>query len=219
MPKQLNNGRITQALQAAFGFKGRYIPMLDEVIVPVYAISDPVPSEPQASFARRMIATEAPAAFTSIKFTNPETSGVLAMITQVSAATFVDTPTPTEVVGLTAIISDSTELNNDDGLSAVARDTRVSSGSAKCNMTFTQTSLNVNTLSALATILLLTDQRVAQVVGGLGESVERIPPLVIRPGRGVQLVLSGSAGQDIPLLANFSWTEVPTGGPATPRGF
>jgi len=44
MPKQLNNGQITQALQRAFGFKGRYIPLLDEVIVPVYNIQDPSPA-------------------------------------------------------------------------------------------------------------------------------------------------------------------------------
>jgi len=46
MPKQLNAGQITQALQRAFGFKGRYVPMLDEVIVPVYVIQDPAPSNP-----------------------------------------------------------------------------------------------------------------------------------------------------------------------------
>jgi len=44
MPKQLNNGQVTQALQRAFGFKGRYIPSLDEVIVPVYVIADPSPA-------------------------------------------------------------------------------------------------------------------------------------------------------------------------------
>jgi len=44
MPKQLNNGQVTQALQRAFGFKGRYTPMLDEVIVPVYNIQDPSPA-------------------------------------------------------------------------------------------------------------------------------------------------------------------------------
>jgi len=44
MPKQLNNGKVTESLQRAFGFKGRYIPMLDEVIVPVYVIADPAPA-------------------------------------------------------------------------------------------------------------------------------------------------------------------------------
>jgi len=44
MPKELNNGKVTESLQRAFGFKGRYIPMLDEVIVPVYVIADPSPA-------------------------------------------------------------------------------------------------------------------------------------------------------------------------------
>jgi len=44
MPKQINAGQLTQALQRAFGFKGRYTPMLDEVVVPVYVIADPSPA-------------------------------------------------------------------------------------------------------------------------------------------------------------------------------
>jgi len=35
---------VTQALQRAFGFKGKYTPLLDEVIVPVYVVQDPAPA-------------------------------------------------------------------------------------------------------------------------------------------------------------------------------
>jgi len=45
MPLPIQIGTVTQALQRAFGFKGRYTPMLDEVIVPVYVISDPSPAQ------------------------------------------------------------------------------------------------------------------------------------------------------------------------------
>jgi len=44
MPLPIQVGSVTQALQRAFGFKGRYTPLLDEVIVPVYVISDPAPA-------------------------------------------------------------------------------------------------------------------------------------------------------------------------------
>jgi len=222
MPKQLNNGRITQALQSAFGFKGRYIPLLDEVIVPVYAISDPVPAEPQSTFGRRIFAPAVGANFSTTKFTNPLGSGVLALVTSVSAASFVSAPGPSvDVIGVTLIISDDSPLGSSDGLSAIARDTRVSSGSSKVVFSFSSTSLDVNTLSAMATLLLVTDLETAQVVGGTGQAQDRLPPLVIRPGRGFQLITSGSEANDAggaPLLMNVAWTEVPEGGPATPRG-
>jgi len=85
MPKQLNNGAITLALQRAFGFKGRYIPMLDEVIVPVYVIADPSPSLP----TRLCAATDDQAGDgTNLQFIqlfNPVGSGVVVNVTNVSA--------------------------------------------------------------------------------------------------------------------------------------
>jgi len=82
MPKQLNNGQITQALQRAFGFKGRYIPMLDEVIVPVYNIQDPSP----AAVTRLCIGTIAVATNTDpfrsfVQLFNPPGSGHLLNVT------------------------------------------------------------------------------------------------------------------------------------------
>jgi len=44
VPKSIQIGSVTQALQRAFGFKGRYTPMLDEVIVPVWVVQDPAPA-------------------------------------------------------------------------------------------------------------------------------------------------------------------------------
>jgi len=45
MPVKIQIGAVTQALQRAFGFKGRYTPLLDEMIVPVYVIADPSPAQ------------------------------------------------------------------------------------------------------------------------------------------------------------------------------
>jgi len=44
MPKAIQVGSVTAALQRAFGFKGKFTPMLDEIVVPVYVIQDPAPA-------------------------------------------------------------------------------------------------------------------------------------------------------------------------------
>jgi len=88
MPKQLNNGRVTQALQRAFGFKGRYIPMLDEVIVPVYVIADPSPSDATRIVAARndtLLSLDTEFAF--VQVFNPLDSGVICMVTRATATT------------------------------------------------------------------------------------------------------------------------------------
>jgi len=83
VPKQLNSGAITQALQRAFGFKGRYIPMLDEVIVPVYVIADPSPaSQTKLCAATTSVSTDA-ANFGIIQLFNPLGSGNVVNVTNV----------------------------------------------------------------------------------------------------------------------------------------
>ena len=83
MPKQLNNGQVTQALQRAFGFKGRYTPMLDEVIVPVYNIQDPSPATVTLLCAG-IVATPVGLGTSNFKFCqlfNPSGSGRMINIT------------------------------------------------------------------------------------------------------------------------------------------
>jgi len=83
MPLPIQVGQVTQALQRAFGFKGRYTPMLDEVIVPVYVIADPSP----AGLTALAIGTgftvlgAAPGTFAVVFLHNPEGSGVLLNVT------------------------------------------------------------------------------------------------------------------------------------------
>ena len=85
MPKQLNNGQVSLSLQKAFNFKGRYQPMLDEVIVPVYQIEDPVPSLVQNTYAGSIqIAEGAVGDFARIRLTNPAGSGIVLTVTGAS---------------------------------------------------------------------------------------------------------------------------------------
>jgi len=85
MPKQLNAPQITAALQRVFGFKGSYRPMLDEVVVPVYLISDPAPAATQQLAQCSIISNGIPVtAAPMTQFVNPEGSGILAVVTSVA---------------------------------------------------------------------------------------------------------------------------------------
>jgi len=105
MPKQLQSGRVTQILQRAFGFKGRYVPMLDEVIVPVYVIADPSPAETTRLCAGDHSAFASPIGdeFPAVQLFNPVGSGIVVNVTKgvVTSETkelfnvsFYDTPLP-----------------------------------------------------------------------------------------------------------------------------
>jgi len=87
MPKQLNSGQITQALQRAFGFKGRYIPMLDEVIVPVYVIADPSPaSQTRLCAATAGAGPSIALEVSGVQLFNPLGSGNVVNVTNVTAS-------------------------------------------------------------------------------------------------------------------------------------
>jgi len=118
MPKQLNNGKVTAALQRAFGFKGRYIPMLDEVIVPVYQIADPAPAEP-AKFCAGQNSTVSPISdpaedVPQVGLLNPKGSGVLCIVSIASLTLLIDdsVPTPQQFAGVLAIQTKISEPNS-----------------------------------------------------------------------------------------------------------
>jgi len=84
MPKQINAGKLTQALQRAFGFKGRYVPMLDEVVVPVYVIEDPAPAAVTRLCAgSRSFSPLAVGDLPYVQLRNPPKSGVILNVTNV----------------------------------------------------------------------------------------------------------------------------------------
>jgi len=85
MPKRINTAQFTQALQRAFGFKGRYIPMLDELITPVYVLQDPAPSYATkiasgASTALEVLTGD----FVHNSLANPPGSGIIVVLTGLS---------------------------------------------------------------------------------------------------------------------------------------
>jgi len=84
MPLPIQVGSVTQALQRAFGFKGRYTPMLDEVIVPVYVVQDPAPAVVTRIAAGTVTVPEpGDGEFVHVSLWNPPTSGVLAVVNSV----------------------------------------------------------------------------------------------------------------------------------------
>jgi len=87
MPLPIQVGSVTQALQRAFGFKGRYTPLLDEVIVPVYVIADPSPASRTKLCAATMDVTNGNDANSAgmVQLFNPPGSGNIVNVTNVVA--------------------------------------------------------------------------------------------------------------------------------------
>jgi len=216
MPKQLNNGKITEALQKAFGFKGRYNPMLDEVIVPVYTISDPIPAAPFNVYAASMLIPPAPTLANApvANFTNPSGSGVLAQITSVSAGSFVDSgPQPDNVVLIELFLSQQ-EYGDVTG-TIRKRDSRVPVD-AKARITGGER-VPAGGSFVFARALIKTDSVTAQLEGGVG-GVPRQGLITMEPNSGFDMQLNGTEAVnpgDAPLLVNYTWIEVPLSGSVT----
>jgi len=84
MPLPIQIGTVTQALQRAFGFKGRYTPMLDEVIVPVYVISDPSPAAiTRIGAAVATVGSQPDPGQSNVSLFNPPGSGSIVNVTNV----------------------------------------------------------------------------------------------------------------------------------------
>jgi len=217
MPKQLNNGRVTSALQAAFGFKGRFIPMLDEVIVPVYQISDPVPAEPSRIFASRLEVDPAGLInnFATITISNPATSGALLVLSNVLVGiTISDLGTlpggQDPSMGVTAQLLDSAGIGPQVA-EAVARDKRNPIPSVG-TVSGSTTGAAASGLSGVIGSAILASASLAETVSGGGGTQPRQPPTVLTPGTSLRLVQSGTgAVGDIELFgftASIAWQEI-----------
>jgi len=211
MPKQLNNGAITQALQRAFGFKGRYIPMLDEVIVPVYNIEDPVPAEPAQTYG---VAVLVPAA-TIIddqmvaQMRNPVGSGVVCAINSISAGFLkgVGPPTDTGVFNVLVIPAETAAFDFLSSFPGQNRDTR-SGVPSRTVITAGQTSTPV--VNRLRSAVAITDLAFAEMVSA-GQAPSRQTGIVLAPGFACQVVATGDdvVGATGPsAIVNFGWSEV-----------
>jgi len=211
MPKSLNNAKITQRLVESFQLKGRYIPMLDEVIVPVYVLDDPAPAEPNRLAAGTVEITAPGAGTTKLQLFNPPNSGVMTIVTFASiilskaggAADFY--PVLIFLVQSDQVPSDgSTALNTDWRDTRIALDepyTTVSSsagGIAAGSQIITQV-LGLDPAASLAEVEVL-----ASPVQG-----PRQPPVVLKPSTGIVLQVTNPQAAGLTMFANFLWEEIP----------
>jgi len=203
MPKQLNAGQVTQALQRAFGFKGRYEPMLDEVIVPVYVISDPSPAQ-VTRLAGGTVFNSQTAVTSEGNFSqlfNPARSGVLVNVTSgtilgdvkaemaIRLGGLSDTPAPT-LLSPGSIFRD--RRNSGNPLAQIRRD---------------DTGAGLSSGDILAK--LVVDGALTQTASWVAEAADPRQPLaVLAPGQGVT-VQPIDQGLTIIFNVNFKWLEVP----------
>jgi len=206
MPKAINNGNVTNSLLKAFQFKGRYIPMLDEVIVPVYQIADPVPAAPGlvfggSIFADGVVATEAPV----FRLRNPPNSGVLLSVSAVSTGYAEIAIGPTKANLVVAEIQFSPGILGDASGVPIARDTR-NLVQSRASLT----SLNTVPTSAAATSLVKftvkTSGERLELEGGAVVGV-RQPLVVLQPN--TALDIRYTVGDGLFAVVNYSWLEVP----------
>ena len=81
MPVQINTPSVTSALQRALNFKGRFVPALDEIIVPVYVLQDPGPAAAiRTSVGAAVSGSGAASLWGFVELSNPSNSGVIAVV-------------------------------------------------------------------------------------------------------------------------------------------
>jgi len=213
MPKQLNNPKISQALVEAFGLKGRYAPMLDEVLVPVYIIEDPAPAEPNkiATGFSRVDGEVNP----SHQLFNPAGSGVMLVVN--AASLTIITSSGGAAQAFVNLQLNGTGVRFPDDATANAsqwRDLRI-------NKIISTRNPSAEVL-ATHTILpggVLVNQTIIEIGGGAGAndldvlgtfpSSPRQPAFVIPPGEGASIaIVSGAATVDVSIM-NVRWEEIP----------
>jgi len=221
MPKNLNNAKITQRLVESFQLKGRYIPMLDEVIVPVYVLDDPAPAAPNrlAGGFVKIDGADDPNAL----FFNPPGSGVMMVVTSV-VVQLSKTTGPQVVHTLKGFMrrqSIGVDVSTDQ--SAQWRDNRIRD-------TISDTPLGTfeATIGSQPGGRQLFERAVPLEVGtaDLLEDViaspqmgPRQPPIVLSPDNGFLIVSLSPVAEAINLIMNVLWEEIPLmGGVAIASG-
>jgi len=202
MPKQLNSGQITQALQRAFGFKGRYIPMLDEVIVPVYVIADPSPAQITRLVGGTFRATVASGSnfLGFVQLFNPEGSGVLINLTSAVAQGDVKIELTARVGGL------ADTPGTDQGLGVRFRDRRLTS--EPIGQMFSDGGSTLVRGDEIAR--LQVDGAFSQIASWIVQSTDpRQPLIVLRPGTGVIIQGTDPIAESYVLDVNWLWLEIP----------
>jgi len=199
MPKQINAGPLTAALQRAFGFKGKYTPMLDEVVVPVYVVQDPAPAELNRICAGTTSQTASGPTFgASIQLVNPGRSGIILILT--TAVVQDDTGKQGIRIGLT----DPDERLADFASTGAFRDTR-NIGVPISELLRENDRANIGRSIAFLQI----DGTLAQTAAWIANSNDpRQPLVVLKEGDGIVFQQQDVPGTSV-LRANFQWLEVP----------
>jgi len=199
MPLPIQIGSVTQALQRAFGFKGRYTPMLDEVIVPVYVISDPAPAQVTRLAAGFNTVNMPSNEIGFVQLFNPPGSGVILNVT--SVVVLADAKDSVAI----ALFDDTTGTTFDG--SEHFRDTRVPGPPAG------QIGQNATLVSFVGNRLAIVqvDGTLAQTASWETQSADpRQPLVVLDEGKGlIAQVATAPTVNSILLSGNFRWLEIP----------
>lgn len=213
MPVTLNNAAVTRALQRVFGFKGRFNPVLDEVVVPVYSLTDSTPQAPQPNAGGQVISPPAGAGSIPVNILlNPAGSGLTVTVEAVSAGIANGGPlvgTAPEVIF--AFIQDTPAAALTLG-GARWRDDRFRAqvdGEPIAQVgTFTRPSPVTPTAMLFAGVLLSTDASRALAQA----SLERQPIAVLPEGKGLAITFRDIDADTATyeLMTNYVWREVAT---------
>jgi len=223
VPIKIQTGKVTEALQRAFGFKGKYTPMLDEIVVPVYQVSDPVPAASQKLCVGTIKVDVFPAGTESagVQFSNPKNSGVLASVTAVTLA--VTKGVGPGTVLLYDVRFDTTGAEFAPGAFVTEqqghfRDQRESQPGARSQRALCkllgQGDNIINGFSDATTfthVTIKSDETFAEMVSGLAAGA-RQNLMVLPPGKLFTIQAADVLSADgLPLLMNVVWLETPIG--------
>jgi len=197
MPKRIQIGAVTQALQRAFGFKGRYTPMLDEVVVPVYVIADPAPAA-ETRICSGTVFAPGPSTTgkTTVQILNPPGSGIIVNVTSVVALS---------TVKASVIVVYSQNPLADPISDFFFRDRRIKGDPAARLSRDNDGAIFGSNITAVIQL----DGNLAQT--GTWEAATQDPrqPLcVLPPGQALNLQVSGGTVND-DIRGNFKWLEIP----------
>jgi len=222
MPKQIQTGKVSEALQRAFGFKGKYSVMLDEVVVPVYQIADPVPADPQRICFGHVKVPSLPSTVTDSPawaMHNPGGSGILVVISGVSVNAINEAAAPAapSIPVQFRIIPDG-EMTNDGNKffrdQRLVGDQQGPQGAPKPIATLTFLTLGLGFWApeqSFAVVPVRVDETLIEMVSASGIA-PRQPLLILTEGRTLQCQLGKAFDptdtNNVGLVGNLSWFEV-----------